>query len=77
MKLLNVRSLGVIVSAVLMMAAIGGCSNDAPAAINPGLSTSNSGGGSGSELTTGEGLPDIQSEWIFDPDTGLQVVYFD
>ncbi len=77
MKLLNARSLGVIVCTVLMVAALGGCKNDAPAAINPGLNASNSGGGLGNELTTGEGLPDIQSEWIWDKDTGLQVVYFD
>ena len=77
MKLLNVRSVGVVVSAVLMVAAFGGCNNDGPTAINPGLNASNTGAGSGTEITTGTELPEIDVEWIFDPDRGLQVVYFD
>ena len=77
MNLLNVRSVGVIVSTVLMVAAFGGCNNDGPTAINPGLNASNPGAGSGNEITTRTDLPDIDSTILWDPVSGLQVVYFD
>lgn len=77
MKILNVRSLGVIASAVLMVAAFGGCNNNGPAAISPGFTASETGGGSSNETTTREELPEYQDGWLFAPDTGLQVVYFD
>ena len=76
MKILNVRSLGVIASTVLMVTAFGGCGNGSKA-INPGFTASETGGGSVNETTTRTELPDIGSEWLFGPDNGLQVVYFD
>ena len=59
-----------------MVAAFGGCGNGSET-INPGFTASNPDAGSLNETTTGEGLPNIDTTILFDPDTGLQVVYFD
>lgn len=76
MKIFNVRSLGVIASAVLMAAAFGGCGNGSEA-INPGFTASDTGAGSINETTTGTELPNIGSEVLWDSARGLQIVYFD
>ncbi len=77
MKVFNLRSLGVIALAIVMAAAIGGCSKDSESAINPGLSASSGSSGSGSEITTSEGLPEYDSNWLFEEDRGLGTIYFD
>ena len=78
MKSLNARSVMVIALAVLMVGAMSGCKKDSPT-FNPGLSSDSSQGraGGGSERTTIEGLPEIDSDWIWQKDRGLQTVYFD
>lgn len=74
----TVRSLGVIVLAVSMAGAFGGCKgNSGRSTTMPGLSTASGGGISGSETTTVEGLPEYESNWLFQEDTGLETIYFD
>lgn len=80
MKLFTVRSLGAIVLAILMVGAVSGCKSDGADPIDPNFSSSSddTGGGSGDERTTVEGLPDISAETIFDRNRGgLQTIYFD
>lgn len=79
MKETNLRSLGVIVLAFAMVAAIGGCKSDS-GAIDPGFtaSTDDDSGGLGTiEPTTGEGLPEIDSTILFGPHGTLKTIYFE
>ena len=78
--LLNTRSLGVIALALLTVGAMSGCKNDPAPTFNPNLNSSSGGsggGGSTSERTTLEGLPPIDSEWLWEKDSGLKPIYFD
>ncbi|MCH7911352.1 MAG: peptidoglycan-associated lipoprotein Pal [Candidatus Hydrogenedentes bacterium] len=77
MKEINVRSMGVIVLACLMAVAMGGCSNDPETSINPGLTASDPSSGSGSEITTIEGLPEFDETILFTEDRGLGTIFFD
>ena len=78
MKELNLRSLGVTVLAIAMAGIIGGCSSDGPTTFDPGTSTTTASTDLlGTETTTIDGLPDIDSEWLFSEATGLKRIYFD
>lgn len=79
MKETNLRSLGVIVLAFAMVAAVGGCKSGS-GTIDPGFtaSTDDDSGGLGTiEPTTGEGLPEYDEKWLFAPGTGLGTIYFE
>ena len=79
MKETNLRSLGVIVLAFAMVAAIGGCKSSS-GTIDPGFtaSTDDDSGGLGTiEPTTGDELPFVDDSWIFTADRGLKTIYFD
>lgn len=77
MKHFNLRSWGVIVLACVMATALGGCSKDPGTTINPGLTASTPSSGSGSEITTIEGLPEYDSDMLFTEDRGLGTIFFD
>lgn len=80
MKVLTIRSLGVIALAILMAGAVSGCKSGGAEPIDPGFSSSSDSGGQGGpgdEITTIDGLPDIDSATLFSPSRGLQTIYFD
>lgn len=77
MKEFNLRSLGIIVLACVLAVAMGGCSKDPEATINPGLNARDPGSDSGNEITTTEGLPEIDAEWLFREAGGLGTIFFD
>lgn len=76
MKLTTLRSMGIAVLAVVMMTGLGGCKRSSDP-INTDPNSSSRGSASGSETTTGSGLPEIDADTLFDRARGLEVIYFE
>lgn len=77
MKTINFRSLGVIVLAISMAGILGGCNSDGPTTFDPGPSARDDSDNRGPEITTGDGLPEFDSDWLFSEATGLKRIFFD
>lgn len=74
MKKQTVRSIGIALLTVMMIAGLSGCKGKKSEPINTdSTSASNSGA---NESTSGSGLPEIDANTLFGP-SGLQIIYFD
>jgi len=77
MKFTTLRSMGIAVLAVVMMAGFSGCKKKESAPIDTGVSSAPTAPSGGNENTTVSGLPEINADTLFDKARGLSVIYFD
>ena len=76
MKLTSIRTLGIALLAIIMIGGLSGCGKK-NAQLDTGSTINDASSNSGAETTTVTGLPEVDSDTLFDKAAGLQAIYFD
>jgi len=74
MKTASIRTLYAATAFLAMALTLTGCKRNKDTQIDPGMTPSNT---TGTEATSGDGLPEFSEDMLFTEASGLQKVYFD